>query len=102
MLSNVSGMSFVNGFNYFSKNEEDNIPFYVTVDEYYYFADRLEREKYREFPTSEKNIIYTKKGQISEKGSTLLRPKYRLCPYYTKYEDTDLGKTVIWTGSERK
>lgn len=101
-LSDVTNMSFVNDFTYFRRTTGQIMPFYITVDEYYYDADRVEREVYRAFPTSEKHLVYTKKGQITTEGSTALRPTNRLCPYYTEYKDTTLGKTVIWTGEEWK
>lgn len=101
-LSSVTNMTYANGFTYFRRALDETTPFYITVDEYYYDADRVEREVYRAFPTSDKNLIYTKKGQITTEGSTALRPTNRLCPYYTEYKDTTIGKTVIWTGEEWK
>ena len=101
-LSDVKGMSMVDGFNYFVRESGETDPFYITVDEYYYFADQLEKELYKAFPTSDNNLIYTKKGQLSEKGTTLLRPSVRLCPFYTQYYDTDIEKLLTWTGEEWK
>lgn len=101
-LSNVKGMKLATGFNFFKRKSGFTTPFYITVEGYYYDAQQLEKETYRSFPTSEENLIYTKKGQILEKGSTIMRPSQRLCPYYTRYEDTDLGKTLIWNGEEWK
>ncbi|MBO5200609.1 MAG: hypothetical protein J6B93_04945 [Clostridia bacterium] len=101
-LADVTNMTFAGGFTYFKRASGENDRFYVTVNEYYYDADQVEREVYRAFPTSDVNLIYTKKGQIRTEGSTALRPTARLCPYYTEYKDTTLGKTVIWTGEEWK
>lgn len=101
-LSAVTNMTYANDFTYFRRALDKTTPFYITVDEYYYDADRVEREVYRAFPTSDLNLIYTKKGQITTEGSTALRPTNRLCPYYTEYMDTTLGKTVVWTGEEWK
>lgn len=101
-LSAVKNMSYADGFTYFRRSHDETKPFYITVDGYYYDADRVEREVYRAFPTSEENLIYTKKGQITTEGSTALRPTNRLCPFYTEYKDTTLGKTVVWTGEEWK
>lgn len=102
MLSGVKNMTYANDFTYFRREKQRTETFYVTVEEYYYDADRVEREVYRAFPTSDLNLVYTKKGQIATEGSTILRPTNRLCPYYTEYYDTTLGKTVIWTGEEWK
>ncbi len=101
-LSAVRNMTYANNFTYFRRSAGKTTPFYVTVNEYYYDADLIEREVFRNFPTSDNNLIYTKKGQISTEGSTALRPSVRLCPFYTEYKDTTLGKTVIWTGEEWK
>lgn len=99
-FSDVSGMKLATGFKYFKRKSGCTTPFYITVESYYYNAQQLEKDTYRSFPTSDENLIYTKKGQITEKGSTIMRPENRLCPFYTKYEDTDLGKTLIWNGEE--
>lgn len=101
-LADVKNMTYANNFTYFRRTVGQIMPFYITVDEYYYDADRVEREVYRAFPTSDRNLIYTKKGQIATEGSTALRPTNRLCPFYTEYKDTTLGKTVVWTGEEWK
>ena len=97
-LSDIKDMTYASQFNYFKRKSGCTTRFYVTVDNYYYNAQKLEKEVYKAFPTSDENIIYTKKGQISTKGSTIMRPEYRLCPFYTMYEDTTLGKTLIWNG----
>lgn len=79
----------------------DNItdPFYITVDEYIVTNSDYD---WFDFPTSEENLIITKKGEIATEGSTSDRPEQCLCPYYSKYYDTDLSKTVVWTGEEWK
>lgn len=73
--------------------------FYFTVDNYIVKnSDFL----WDDFPADESKIIITKKGDVATEGETSDRPDKCLCPYYTRFYDTTLGKTVVWNGKEWK
>lgn len=83
----------------FKRSPDVTDPFYITVDEYVVTNSDYD---WFNFPTSEENLSITKKGAIATEGPTSDRPEQCLCPYYSKYYDTDLNKTVVWTGEEWK
>ena len=83
----------------FKRSPDVTDPFYITVDEYVVTNSDYD---WFNFPTSEENLAITKKGAIATEGPTSDRPEQCLCPYYSKYYDTDLKKTVVWTGEEWK
>ena len=83
----------------FKRVDDVTEDYYITVDEYIVTNSDFD---WFDFPTGEENLIITKKGAIATEGPTSDRPEQCLCPYYTRYYDTDLKKTVVWTGEEWK
>lgn len=81
------------------RQENHSTEFFLNVENY------SATGKWSDFPnlaTEENGIIITKKGEIRTEGTTAQRPTKCLCPYYSKYFDTDLQKLLVWTGNEWK
>jgi len=83
----------------FKRAEDCYFPFYITVDKYEVTNSDYD---WFDFPTSEERLLITKKGEIATEGPTGDRPEQCLCPYYSKYYDTDLQKLLVWNGKEWK
>ena len=82
------------------RREMTGEPFYIDVQDYAYEADgEAQRAAYEAFPVTDgQQLVFLAKGRLTASGPTEQRPAARLCPFYTTYEDTTLGRTVTWTG----
>ena len=99
-LTGLTGVKEAGDFLFFRRTEEKD-PVYVTVEDYDYTPGEGDAAVYEAFPVTEGDqLVFTCKGELTAKGPTDQRPKQRLCPFYTRYEDTTLGRTLIWTGKE--
>lgn len=72
----------------------------VQVDHYSWYTFQNDRDAYDAMPRDPHGrITFRALGTLPLGGNTADRPVNRLCPFATRYFDTDLGREVIWDGS---
>lgn len=95
----LNSFNSANAKNIIAREENAKGDFYFTVDEY---TVKNSDFLWDDFPADENKITITKKGSVKTEGETSDRPDKCLCPYYTRFYDTTIGKTVVWDGKEWK
>lgn len=87
------------GFFFFYRPEQSKGDFFVSVDQYSWYTFQKDIDVYEKIPRDpEKRIVFKKLGELPEGGPTESRPMERLCPFISRYYDTDLKKQLIWDG----
>ncbi len=91
------------GFNFFYRSLDAEGEYNVELDNYIWYTFQNDSTIYEDFPCDpHKRIHFLKKGILISGGPMSKRPIKRLCPYHTKYFDTDLGKEITWDGNDWK
>ena len=94
-------MDSAGGFLFFTRPTDAKGDYYVQVDNYVWYSFQKDGSIYESCPCDPHGrITFTKKGVLPPGGPTDERPTQRLCRFSTRYFDTDLGREVIWDGSE--
>ncbi len=96
------GLDQSNGFWFVARPQQsNNIPFYVTINNYTYSTFLADQNAYESFARDPQgNISFLKLGQLPSSGATQNRPSYRRIAYITQYFDTTLNKLLLWNGSQ--
>lgn len=71
----------------------------VELDNYVPFTWQNDWETLKAFPCDDENIVFIKKGNIAQYGTTEQRPTDCLCKNYSKYYDTTLGQLLVYDGN---
>ena len=85
-------------FSFFRRRNGASGEYRVCVDDFIYFTFQKDAAEYENFP-SHGSILFAKKGAVAAFGPTGNRPVTRLCPYVSRYFDTDIQKELLYTGT---
>ena len=87
------------GYLFFDRSAEAEGEYTVEVSDYAWCAYQQDDAFYDEMPRDPcGRIHFIALGRLPLGGSAEQRPVNRLCPYATRYFDTDMGRELIWDG----
>lgn len=78
-----------------SKNE-----YRIELDNYVPFTYQSDWNFLKTFPCDDEDVVYLKKGNIKQYGTTAERPTDCLCKGYSTYYDTTLGQLLVYNGTD--
>lgn len=88
-----------NGFRMIDRIDGSKNEYRIELDNYVPFTYQSDWLTLQSFPCDEEEVVYLKKGNIKQYGTTEERPVNCLCKGYSTYYDTTLGQLLVYDGT---